>query len=238
MNSCEISFAGMGLTALHSGALYLAGDGMLVVSDLHLGRSERVAREAGPLLPPYEVRQTLERLQADLAATGAGTVLCLGDSFDDTAAASGLGAAERAQLLALQEGRRWIWVEGNHDPGPLGLGGTHLSELRLGPLTFRHIALAGEVSGEVSGHYHPKLGLPGAGRARPCFLFDAHRLILPAYGCYTGGLSARSPVLAALFEGPVQAVVTGRRALRVPVTAGAADARSAAPGPGQRRKAS
>ena len=55
-------------------------------------------------------------------------------------------------------------------------------------------------AGEVSGHYHPKARLVLRGRvlSRPCFLMDARRLILPAYGAYAGGLRSDSPVLDAL----------------------------------------
>jgi cystathionine beta-lyase/cystathionine gamma-synthase len=41
------------------------------ISDLHLGKSERLARRGGVLLPPYETRETLTRLDAALGATGA-----------------------------------------------------------------------------------------------------------------------------------------------------------------------
>ena len=53
------------------GALWWPAEGLLCVSDLHLGRSERFARNAGALLPPYEIRDTLARLEADIEATAA-----------------------------------------------------------------------------------------------------------------------------------------------------------------------
>ena len=45
--------------------------------------------------------------------------------------------------------------------------------------------------GEGSGRYHRKATVRegGGGRARPAFLFDTSRLILPAYGTYTGKIS-------------------------------------------------
>jgi metallophosphoesterase superfamily enzyme len=67
-------------------------------------------------------------------------VVCLGDSFDDAAAADALDEVTAAHLTPLMAGRAWIWIEGNHDPGPLGLGGTHRAALRVGVLVFRHIA--------------------------------------------------------------------------------------------------
>lgn len=210
MNTHSFTFAGARLQALGSGALHWPEAGLLVVSDLHLGKSERIARRSGLQLPPYETRETLSRLEADIEATGAAQVLCLGDSFDDPAAALSLSEEEVLWITRLQAGRRWIWVEGNHDPGPLALGGEHRAELRLGPLTFRHIAAEG-ASGEVSGHYHPKASLSARGRSitRPCFLLDATRLILPAYGAYTGGLRSRDPALCSLMEPGALAILTG-----------------------------
>ena len=210
MNTHSFTFAGARLQALGSGALHWPEACLLVVSDLHLGKSERIARRSGLQLPPYETRETRSRLEADIEATGAAQVLCLGDSFDAPAAAMSLSEEEVLWITRLQAGRRWIWVEGNHDPGPLARGGEHRAELTLGPLTFRHIAAEG-ASGEVSGHYHPKASLSARGRSitRPCFLLDATRLILPAYGAYTGGLRSRDPARCSLMEPGALAILTG-----------------------------
>jgi DNA ligase-associated metallophosphoesterase len=191
----EFAFVGHRLTALPSGALLWGAQRLLCVSDLHLGKSERMARRAGALLPPYEVAETLLRLEADIAAHSPASVVCLGDSFDDLAAGFGLNEGARLRLTVLQAGREWVWIEGNHDAGPLDLGGVHLAELALDGLVFRHIAapnLAADC-GEISGHYHPKVRL--AGQGLPAFLLGAARLILPAYGTYTGGMMAdRAPL--------------------------------------------
>ncbi len=225
MNGLEIPFRGTALRALGSGALWWPERDLLIVSDLHLGKSERIARRRGTMLPPYETKATLERLAADLDATRARGVLCLGDSFDDLDAVAGLNAEDRDRLLALIEGREWHWVEGNHDPGPAGLPGSHHAELTLGSLTFRHIAMPGAV-GELSGHYHPKMGLPSSGTARPCFLFDGARMILPAFGAYTGGLHASAPELRGLIGTPGFAILTGPKPLLVPYPARAMTGRS------------
>ena len=218
MNEAVIELEGMRLTPLPSGALWWEAEGLLCVSDLHFGKSGRIARRGGTMLPPYETRDTLARIEADLERTGAGSVVCLGDSFDDPSAAEALDEDERMWIARLQAGRRWVWIEGNHDPGPLSVGGTHLAELRLGPLTFRHIAEAGAV-GEVSGHYHPKAEIAARGGrvVRRCFLHDAARVILPAYGTYTGGLSWTSPAFSGLFGAGARAVLLGDPPRAVPV---------------------
>lgn len=215
MNARDIPFCGETLTALPSGGLYWARESMLVVSDLHLGKSERIARRSGALLPPYDSEETLARLAEDIRALTPATVLCLGDSFDDLLAAEALTDAHRTTIDSLQAGRRWLWLEGNHDPGPVDLGGSHLNLYRQAPLTFRHIAEPGTAPGEISGHYHPKARVKRA--SRPCFLADETRLILPAYGCYTGGLDWTTPVLRNLFADRALAYLTGPRVLAVPV---------------------
>ncbi|WP_103258855.1 ligase-associated DNA damage response endonuclease PdeM [Tabrizicola aquatica] len=207
-------FHGETLHLMPSGALYWPARKTLTVSDLHLGKSERLARRGGALLPPYETQATLEKLDRDLDHTRAETVICLGDSFDDLAAPNGIGESSRLWLTRLMAGKSWTWITGNHDPGPIDLGGTHRAELRLLPFTFRHIAETAETA-EISGHYHPKARL--AGQSRPCFLADARRLILPAYGAYTGGLRCEDPVLTGLMAKDALAILTGPRVLAIPM---------------------
>ncbi len=203
---------------LPTGAVWAPAQAALIVSDLHLGKSERIARRSGQMLPPYENRDTLGRLEADCRALRPERVVCLGDSFDDDAAREGLDAAESRWIATLQAGRDWIWIAGNHDPAPASLGGRAVETLRLGALTFRHVATP-EGRGEVSGHYHPKARLSLRGRfiSRPCLLHDAVRAILPAYGTYTGGLDWTAPVLATLMAPGARALLTGPRPCAVPM---------------------
>ena len=214
MNALPFPFAGETLHALPSGALFWPAARLLCVSDLHFGKSDRIARREGRMLPPYETRATLARLDADLEATRAGRVVCLGDSFDDLDAEGALDEADALWITRLQAGRDWIWIEGNHDPGPVSLGGSHRAEWASGPLIFRHIAEIG-AHGEISGHYHPKCRIRGL--ARPAFLVDRDRIVMPAYGAYTGGLDCAAPVLQALMGDTALAILTGPRCVPVPM---------------------
>ncbi|MGJ8621660.1 MAG: ligase-associated DNA damage response endonuclease PdeM [Yoonia sp.] len=212
MNSHAFIFCGTDCVALPSGALFLPDHGVLCVSDLHMGKSERIARRSGVMLPPYQDQDTLQKLQDDIDGTAPQTVICLGDSFDDLTAAQELPEDIRLWLTRMQAGRRWIWIEGNHDPGPIDLGGTHHNAMAVGTLTFRHIAT--RANAEVSGHYHPKHRL--AGRSRPAFLVSQDRMIMPAYGTYTGGLASDSAALRNLFDSAPLAILTGSKAIAVP----------------------
>lgn len=214
----DFTFHGAALSALGEGALWWPEQSLLVVSDLHMGKSERHARRGGAALPPYEARDTIERLANLVTSTAVRNVICLGDSFDDDAAASALEPQAKDQLQALTQNYNWVWIEGNHDPAPSCYPGTSAAEITCGPLVFRHIATEGpntEARGEVSGHYHPKAMLKG--QSRPSFLVDEQRLILPAFGTYTGGLNCDAPVLQNLMGPNALAILTGPTPLACPL---------------------
>ena len=213
MNSHAFTLGPARLIALPSGALHWPDQRLLIVSDLHFGKSERLARRGGSLLPPYENRVTLQKLDQDIGATNPTHILCLGDSFDDLTAADHMAEPDLLWLTRLMAGRDWTWIAGNHDAGPVELGGTHRAEASIACVAFRHVAT--QRTPEVSGHYHPKARLPG--RSAPCFLIDSHRVIMPAYGAYTGGLWCDHPDLASTMSAAALAVLTGKTCLVMPM---------------------
>ena len=220
----EFRFRGMRVRALASGALLFPDLDTVAVADLHMGKSQRIARSGGGLLPPYESFDSLFRLQADLAATRPSTVICLGDSFDDDAAALDVSRLHGERLSEMQGNCRWIWVCGNHDAEPDVASGEVVKEVAIGGLMFRHVATADGI-GEVSGHYHPKIRISAKGRriSRACFLIDRDRILLPAYGTYTGGLDCREPPLSSLMHSDAVAVIVGKSARMVPLPSGPTD---------------
>lgn len=213
------TLAGQPLLALPSRALWAPALRLLAVSDLHLGKAERIARREGRMVPPYETEETLARLGDLVSAFRPVTVICLGDSFDDDRAAEALSPAHKATLAGLMAGRGWVWIAGNHDPAPPDLGGAQKAEHREGApgceIVFRHVAapVLAEAA-EVSGHYHPKARI--AGRALPAFLVDARRAILPAFGLYTGGLDVTDAAFDALAGPEAQALAISRRIVAAP----------------------
>ena len=210
-------FHGHTLWALAEAALWWPAERLLCVSDLHLGKSDRIARRSGTLLPPYETQATLNRLTDLITRLDPKRVMSLGDSFDDLDAALGLPSQFKDQISTLQAGREWIWIEGNHDPGPIDIGGRHMAEITIAGLTFKHIATK-QGKGEISGHYHPKCSL-SAGGSRPSFLVNDTHVVLPAFGTYTGGLRSSDPILRTLMGPSATAILTGKKALPVPMAA-------------------
>ena len=123
--------AGVDLPADCAGALYWPEEGLLAVADLHLEKGSSFARR-GTLLPPYDTTETLARLARLIAHYAPRVVITLGDNFHDRGGHARLSAADRASLTALQRGRDWIWITGNHDPDPAeGIGGTFGATLEL-----------------------------------------------------------------------------------------------------------
>lgn len=193
------SFAGEEFALIGAGALYWPREGALLVADLHLEKASFFARH-GQMLPPYDSRETLERLAAAIRRTGARRVFCLGDNFHDPDGAGRLEPHAAGMLDALCRATDWVWVAGNHDCGQ-AVGGTVVDELVLAGLVLRHEARAGEARAELSGHFHPRLRVAARGRmvSRPCWVASERRLIFPAFGALTGGMDAADPaILAAL----------------------------------------
>jgi DNA ligase-associated metallophosphoesterase len=183
-----------------SGALFWEEERLLVVSDLHLEKGSSFATR-GVLLPPYDTAATLSRLGAVIARHDPRTVIALGDSFHDRDAHGRLSAPDRAAIAALQVRRDWIWIAGNHDPAlPADLGGAVAGEVAVGPIVFRHEPTG--AIGEIAGHLHPKARVSTRGRSveRRCFAADGERVVMPAFGAYTGGLSIRDIAFAKIFQ--------------------------------------
>jgi hypothetical protein len=186
-----------------SGALFLPAHDLLVVSDLHLEKGSSLARR-GTLLPPYDTAATLTRLQAVVRRHAPRIVVCLGDSFHDGAASARLPEAFRDMLRAMMIGRDWLWISGNHDPdAPEGLGGDAVREIALGGIALRHEPASVMGQGEISGHLHPGARIVRQGRSlrRRCFATDGSRLVMPAFGSYTGSLNVLDAAFAGLFRG-------------------------------------
>jgi DNA ligase-associated metallophosphoesterase len=202
MPAAPLAVAGACLVGDPAGALYWPEQGLLAVADLHLEKGSCFATR-GVLLPPYDTAATLARLARLIAHYAPRVVVALGDSFHDPDGPARVVEADRAALGALQRGREWIWIAGNHDPEPVdGLGGSSCETFSCGAITFRHAPLTDAVvDGEIAGHLHPVARVAQRGRtvSRRCFAVDATRLVMPAFGAYTGGLNIRDRAFADVF---------------------------------------
>ena len=214
MIAAPVHIAGQRLMLDPGGFVIWPAQRLLAVADLHLEKGSAFAAR-GQLVPPYDTRETLDRLAQALRRYGPRQLVLLGDSFHDAKGSARLPAPDAATLARILAGIEVTWVLGNHDPTPPeGLPGAAVEELALGPLTLRHIAKPGATA-ELSGHYHPKATMPtrAGGVTRPCFLGDGRRLLLPAFGAYTGGLDITAPAIANLFPRGGRAFLLGEARL-------------------------
>ncbi|ANY20207.1 hypothetical protein A6F68_01694 [Tsuneonella dongtanensis] len=206
------SFAGEEFALTQGRALYWPRERALLVADLHLEKASFFARH-GQMLPPYDSRETLERLALAIRETGARRVYTLGDNFHDSAGTERLEPHAAGMLAALTRATDWVWITGNHDHAmEASIGGTLADELDIAGLLLRHRAKPGETRPELSGHYHPRLHLTVRHRRirRPCAVISrdregSGRMILPAYGALTGGMDAADPAILKALQ-PARAI--------------------------------
>jgi DNA ligase-associated metallophosphoesterase len=196
-----IALGGVDFIADVSGALFEPVTRTLIVADCHFEKGSAFTR-IGHVLPPFDTRDTLIRLEALAVRFRPKAIVSLGDGFHDRAAALRLSEDDVARLCTLGRQADLIWIAGNHDPEPVSaLPGLSVMELALGGIMLRH-APGGAGDYEIAGHLHPVAKIAGRGRAvrRRCFVSDGRRCILPAFGAYTGGLNildeAFAPYLA------------------------------------------
>lgn len=204
-----------------SGAMHVVAHDVLIAADLHLEKGSSYAAR-GQMLPPYDSAATLSRLEDEVAELNPARVVLLGDSFHDSRSIARLADRDRETLERMAFGRDWLWLEGNHDREALlsqnggadlaRLPGSVIETLVLGALRLVHEPQAGDQPGEVAGHLHPsaRVAAHGRGVRRPCFITDGQRIILPAFGAFTGGLNVRDPAIAGLFSTPPLAAALGR----------------------------
>jgi uncharacterized protein len=199
----RINLAGLEFEPRLSGALYLAESEALLVSDMHLEQGASLARR-GFHAPPFDTLSTLQILEQEMAVLKPRQIVFLGDAFHDRVAAAELPHAYRTKLVGLIDQVQTIWIAGNHDPdAPFGLPGEHMMECKIGPVTLRHEPSRNNRNGyEIAGHLHPGAAVVQRGVATrtKCFAADATRIVMPAFGAYTGALNVHSPAFAKLLD--------------------------------------
>ena len=199
-----------------SGALHVVAHDVLIAADLHLEKGSAYAAR-GQMLPPYDSAATLARLEDEIAELNPARVVLLGDSFHDRRSIPRMAERDRQTLERMAFGRDWLWLEGNHDREALGadlerLPGSVIETMTLGALRLVHEPQPGEQPGEVAGHLHPSARVAAHARSvrRPCFITDGRRIVLPAFGAFTGGLNVRDPAIATLFASAPLAAALGK----------------------------
>jgi DNA ligase-associated metallophosphoesterase len=197
----KIRLAGEDAVLHPSGALYLPAHHALLVADAHFGKAVSFRRLGVPV-PRGTTTETVARLDAALAATGARRLVFLGD-FLHSARSHAQGTL--AVLHAWRERHPELavtLVRGNHDDRagdpPASLRFAVVDEpLRLGAFALCHHPRPVPGTYVIAGHWHPCTSVRGRAFERlrlPCFWLgeDSGLLpqqavgVLPAFGSFTG----------------------------------------------------
>ena len=209
----KIVLAGVELIPDLSGALYVPSHEALIIADLHLEQGTSLARR-GIHVPPFDTALTLDLLEQVVASSQVRRLIFLGDSFHDGEGEARLDEAHVKRLRTITRTYETFWICGNHDPQPpQAIGGQGADVIALGPLILRHAPSKTEF--EIAGHLHPGCGINQRGRRiyGKCFVVDDKRLVMPAFGAYTGGLSVTSRAFNHLFHDDAFAFMIGRNAI-------------------------
>lgn len=172
----------------HYGSIYWNEEEMLIVADLHLGKIEHF-RKHGSALPDLSNAIDYIHLEQNIAEFQPKSVVFLGDLFHSTLNKSWRifdGWTKRQPV-------DFILIVGNHDIIPVtkfeDLGFTVEYQVNTSGFSLTHKP---EDCGEevnICGHIHPGYKLKGKGRQYlnlSCFYQQEQRLILPAFGQFTG----------------------------------------------------
>jgi DNA ligase-associated metallophosphoesterase len=192
----NISVAGEKLDLLPEKAIFWPGENILILSDVHIGKSESY-QALGVPLPSGAHYEDLEHIERLLAQTGVAKVYILGDLIHHKTSWTPQIQQDLADFFQRHRDVEWTLLIGNHERGSIAF--LEKLPLRLisgdhehGPFLFSHGHDSGYQNSAlflIQGHIHPVVRLSqGAIRLRlPCFVMDLQRLILPAFGVLTGG---------------------------------------------------
>lgn len=189
----EVQVGGARLWLLAQRAAFLPEHQTLLVADVHIGKAQSFRRLGVPV-PDGTTGDTLHRLSAAVAATGARRIVFLGDLLHSARGRNARTWDAVAQWRQAHHALQLTLVRGNHDkragdpPPEWGI------ESATGPLLAGALALTHQpdpLPGHyvLAGHIHPAAVVGGSAHDRlrlPCFHLGPQVGVLPAFGAFTG----------------------------------------------------
>lgn len=189
----DVEAGGTLLRLLPHGAAYLPEHRTLLVADAHIGKAVSFRRLGVPV-PGGTTTETLQRLSAAVAATGAQHVVFLGDLLHSARSRAAATWAAVAAWREAHDGLDLTLIRGNHDshagdPPPEWRVRCVNEPFALGGLALCHHPQAVPGAYVLAGHLHPAAVLGGSAHQRlrlPCFHLGTCTGVLPAFGAFTG----------------------------------------------------
>jgi DNA ligase-associated metallophosphoesterase len=206
--ACITQLAGNRMLLDASGVMFWPAHKLLIFSDLHFEKGSFLSQFANPL-PRFDTQETLERMRRLLQVYQPQLVVCLGDSFHDANAINRMESTLVSAINTLVNSvSKWYWVLGNHDPDIAEeFDGESVPHLILNNILLVHepekLSEHESVNAQIIGHFHPKLRTRKLGHtvSGKCFVLTDERLLMPAFGQYTGGLSIEDKAIKKMLEG-------------------------------------
>lgn len=183
-----IQIKGHRLMLLPTGALYWPKYKALFIADLHIGKVEHFRKE-GLAIPAAVGAENYQKLDAVTQGLDLEQLYFLGDLFHSKKNTGW----DRFFGWVEQQDFKITLIVGNHDRHDLKAipeGSFELLEaLELEGMVFTHEPVEDAKMFNICGHIHPGLLMRGKGRLVakvPCFAQEKNRLIIPAFGVFTG----------------------------------------------------
>ena len=193
MKATSLNWNGDTLVFLPEKALWVEQQRLLLIADVHLGKADHLQAH-GIAIPSDGERANLERIAQLSRRWQPAELIVLGDLVHHPKAIS---SELEQRVVSLQESLNCpiTWVEGNHDRrSRLGQLQGQPSQSRQGFWLSHKPEEPPEGQLNICGHLHPVSILRQASDQMrlPCFslLRSIPRLVLPAFGCLTGGFPA------------------------------------------------
>ena len=185
-----IELHGERLTLLPEKAIYWESKKLLLIADLHLGKTAHF-RNNGIAVPEKVSHKNWLLLRRLFDLYQPKRVCFLGDLFHSV-----YNKEWEAFSILLQDysAIRFELILGNHDILPISnyknLNLIVHDELLEGPFLFTHEPVEDEIEHyNIAGHIHPGVRLKGKGKQShrvACFYFGETNALIPAFGAFTG----------------------------------------------------
>ena len=202
-----------------SGSIYITELSILLMSDLHIGKSYSCAKN-GNFLPPFEIDETIEKIKSIVDFYNPKKIISLGDSFHEASTLEIIDKIYIKNLNKVFKKREVIFIDGNHDAelkSKEKIDATFKDFLKLDNFNFTHIKNSKIINNlfEFSGHFHPKVSIISnrVTYSFKCFVLGKNFCILPSFGTYTGGLNINSNTLKKIIPEEKTVIALGKNHL-------------------------
>ena len=202
-----------------SGSIYITELGILLISDLHIGKSYSCAKN-GNFLPPFEIDETIEKIKSIVDFYNPKKIISLGDSFHEASTLEFIDNIYIKNLNKIFKKREVIFIDGNHDAelkSKEKIDAIFKDSLKLDNFNFTHIKNSKIIDNlfEFSGHFHPKVSIISnrVTYSFKCFVLGKNFCILPSLGTYTGGLDINSNTLKKIIPQEKTVIALGKNHL-------------------------